>query len=133
MKCPKCGFTSFDYLDTCKKCGTDVSAVRSMLGVIAIAPEDRAVASPTSRAMPASEIPPADDLFGPASGAGFLGDLSEPASEPEPEAPLTMDSMVEHTSYAAAKPAAQSAAATAGDEDEEEFLPMADFEDIFKE
>lgn len=46
MKCPKCGYTSFDYLDACKKCGTDLSAVRAMLGVIAVAPDDMAVASP---------------------------------------------------------------------------------------
>lgn len=25
MKCPKCGFNSFDHLDSCKKCNTDVS------------------------------------------------------------------------------------------------------------
>ncbi len=24
MKCPKCGYTSFDYLDECKKCGKDL-------------------------------------------------------------------------------------------------------------
>lgn len=24
MKCPKCGFNSFDYLNSCKKCGSDV-------------------------------------------------------------------------------------------------------------
>jgi ribosomal protein S27AE len=25
MKCPKCGYTSFDYLDECKKCGKDLA------------------------------------------------------------------------------------------------------------
>lgn len=24
MRCPKCGFHSFDYLDNCKKCGVDL-------------------------------------------------------------------------------------------------------------
>lgn len=24
MKCPKCNYTSFDYLDSCKKCGKDL-------------------------------------------------------------------------------------------------------------
>ena len=28
MKCPKCNYTSFDYLDTCKKCGKDLSEHR---------------------------------------------------------------------------------------------------------
>lgn len=25
MRCPKCGFHSFDYLDNCKKCGVDLT------------------------------------------------------------------------------------------------------------
>ena len=25
MKCPKCNYISFDYLDSCKKCGKDLS------------------------------------------------------------------------------------------------------------
>jgi len=25
MKCPKCGYTSFDYLDECKKCGKELN------------------------------------------------------------------------------------------------------------
>ena len=25
MKCPKCGYHSFEYLDTCKKCGTGLN------------------------------------------------------------------------------------------------------------
>lgn len=28
MKCPKCGFQSFNYLATCKKCGRDLSQIR---------------------------------------------------------------------------------------------------------
>jgi hypothetical protein len=32
MKCSKCGFISFDYLSTCKKCGTNLSQARSELG-----------------------------------------------------------------------------------------------------
>jgi hypothetical protein len=32
MKCSKCGFISFDYLSTCKKCGTNLSQARSGLG-----------------------------------------------------------------------------------------------------
>ena len=26
MKCPKCGYNSFDHLDNCKKCDTDLTA-----------------------------------------------------------------------------------------------------------
>ncbi len=52
MKCPKCGYTSFDYLDECKKCGKDLRDVRSVLQIIAVSPDDRAAAAPQ---------PPADD------------------------------------------------------------------------
>ncbi|GAB6083305.1 hypothetical protein JCM30471_22190 [Desulfuromonas carbonis] len=33
MKCPKCGFTSFDYLDSCKKCGGDLAAFKAKHGL----------------------------------------------------------------------------------------------------
>jgi len=29
MKCPKCGYHSFDYLENCKKCGIDLAAHKS--------------------------------------------------------------------------------------------------------
>lgn len=29
MKCPKCGYTSFDYLQNCKKCGADFTEVKT--------------------------------------------------------------------------------------------------------
>jgi len=28
MRCPKCGFHSFDYLDNCKKCGGDLTELK---------------------------------------------------------------------------------------------------------
>jgi hypothetical protein len=33
MKCPKCGFNSFEYLDSCKKCGNDLAAFKASLGI----------------------------------------------------------------------------------------------------
>ncbi|HKI51874.1 MAG TPA: RDD family protein [Geothermobacteraceae bacterium] len=33
MKCPKCGFTSFDFLENCKKCGVDLQAHKSKFGL----------------------------------------------------------------------------------------------------
>ncbi len=32
MRCPKCGRISFDHLDACRKCGTNLKAVSEMLG-----------------------------------------------------------------------------------------------------
>jgi uncharacterized RDD family membrane protein YckC len=33
MKCPKCGFTSFDFLESCKKCGVDLQNHKSQFGL----------------------------------------------------------------------------------------------------
>jgi hypothetical protein len=33
MKCPKCGFNSFEYLDNCKKCGNDLMGFKASLGL----------------------------------------------------------------------------------------------------
>jgi len=33
MKCPKCGFTSFDFLDNCKKCGQDLQSHKQKFGL----------------------------------------------------------------------------------------------------
>ncbi len=32
MRCPKCGRISFDHLETCRKCGTNLKAISEMLG-----------------------------------------------------------------------------------------------------
>ena len=39
MKCAKCGFISFDYLASCKKCGTNLNQARTVLGFSDVKPE----------------------------------------------------------------------------------------------
>jgi hypothetical protein len=39
MKCPKCGFVSYDHLSECKKCGANLVAVREVLGFSALKSE----------------------------------------------------------------------------------------------
>ncbi len=34
MRCPKCGYMTFDYVKQCDKCGGDLSAETEMLGLI---------------------------------------------------------------------------------------------------
>jgi hypothetical protein len=155
MKCPKCGYTSFDYLNECKKCGTDISDVRAMLGVIAISPEERAQSKPA--ALVASPEPVHDELD--FSTAGLLSDvgpeheethevissdfITDFEAEGTAEEPET-ESLVEHTSYsrpsAQAAPAAQDEEIDIGftgaeteekeEETEDDFLDM-DFSDVF--
>lgn len=33
MKCPKCGYNSFEYLDQCKKCGHDLAVFKESNGI----------------------------------------------------------------------------------------------------
>lgn len=33
MKCPKCGYNSFEFLDNCKKCSSDLVAFKDSLGI----------------------------------------------------------------------------------------------------
>jgi hypothetical protein len=40
MKCPKCGYVSFDYLDACRKCSVDLVEFKKTLHLDAIRPGD---------------------------------------------------------------------------------------------
>lgn len=58
MKCPKCGYNSFEYLDTCKKCSADLTSFKASNKIIPlIIPLSRTVA-PTPSSEP-SFVPPA--------------------------------------------------------------------------
>jgi hypothetical protein len=39
MKCPKCGYTSFPYLENCRKCGAGLATQRAALGLYGLPPE----------------------------------------------------------------------------------------------
>lgn len=39
MRCPKCGYVSFDYLAQCKKCSRELADVRQMLNLPDVKPE----------------------------------------------------------------------------------------------
>ncbi len=46
MKCPKCGFNSFDYLESCKKCGNDLKDFKEKFGLRSLLfPHNEEVAS----------------------------------------------------------------------------------------
>jgi len=38
MKCPKCKYTTFDYAETCPRCGKDLSSEKAKLHIMAIKP-----------------------------------------------------------------------------------------------
>lgn len=65
MKCPKCGYNSFESLASCKKCSTDLSEHKAKFGL-------RGFAAPEEQSQTAAE----DDLSAvaadqPASDFGF--------------------------------------------------------------
>jgi hypothetical protein len=39
MKCPKCGYTSFPYLESCRKCGHGLIEQRAAFGIYALRPD----------------------------------------------------------------------------------------------
>lgn len=56
MKCPKCGYNSFEFLDNCKKCKHDLSAFKQSLGINfpAISPVAETAAPPAAATVAAS-------------------------------------------------------------------------------
>lgn len=107
MKCPKCGFTGFDYLDSCKRCGGDLRDTRSLLQIIAVSPDERAGSGVAAPAPSPAAVPEA-------RGAPAAVDFSEldpePLAAPEGQAMLedldfdqSFADMVEPTGHAAAK------------------------------
>lgn len=153
MKCPKCGFTSFDYLDECKKCGVDISDVRGHLGIIAVSPDERAAASPSGMMVDDTGADGADQSAA-AGGLGGATFLDENASEDTFED--TFDSLMDHSDGGTAgdlagdqgivldsplpgpkdaqagAPTGDSAAEEGKEGDDEEFLDL-DFGGIFEE
>lgn len=103
MKCPKCGYNSFEFLDSCKKCNNDLSGFKQNLGIRAIVlPLAAAAATGTAAATafppelsPAAateesftwEAPPAPGAPAPQAGDDIFSDLDlgfSDAPKPEP-------------------------------------------------
>ena len=112
MKCPKCNYNSFEYLDSCKKCNNDLAAFKQSHGIraiviplhsrtagAAVAAGSAALAAAASLApgivdepaavvMPAAAaaVKPGDDIF------GDLGmDFVRPAAPAPPEEAFSFD------------------------------------------
>lgn len=77
MKCPECGYTSFDYLEECKKCGAALSPVP----IFKYLYEDELS---TEVVIDGSGPPVADDVLAGVETVGAMFELS-PAGEPRDE------------------------------------------------
>ncbi|MDF1551484.1 MAG: hypothetical protein P1P84_00405 [Deferrisomatales bacterium] len=143
MKCPKCNYSSFDYLESCKRCGTDLRDARSLLQIISVSPEDQAPAAPTMEML---DEEPLDE--GAQAEESSFGDM-RPLDEDEEildglDFDGSFDDLVEPTSYADQEPLvertsyADSAADVSRDpvpplDEENDGLLDLDFGDLFEE
>lgn len=68
MKCPKCGYNSFEYLDTCKKCNQSLAAFKNSFGLHPVILPAAGIASACVSAdesgiSPGGETDKSDDIF----------------------------------------------------------------------
>ncbi len=77
MKCPKCGYQSFNDLLTCKKCGRDLTELQAKLGFGQVVVQSSRSLAGTSRTAgaPASKDSESDSL------EGYFRNIPEPAPE----------------------------------------------------
>lgn len=90
MKCPKCGYTSFDYLDSCKKCNHGLTEFKTRFGLRSLLFPNRSnqavasVAAVTAAAVPASAASGNLDF-----DRDFMGDGPTQATAPSVRAPAS--------------------------------------------
>jgi len=93
MRCPKCGYHSFDYLDSCKKCGVDLTEQKLRFkyqGYVAPAPGEE-LAEPEPEA---PELPEEAEAESEAIDFGFdILDEAEESSAGSLETPAVADRM----------------------------------------
>lgn len=88
MRCPKCGFHSFDHLDNCKKCGNDLTRLKRRFAFGRYAAAAATIIVPVPE-QPATEAAGIDDDEEETIDFGFGILAEEPpppvAAEPAPE------------------------------------------------
>ena len=92
MKCPKCGYHSFDHLDSCKKCSTDLTEHKAKFNLRGFfSPGQPAVAEVAAVAdeSDVEEEPSADGSVD--FGFDFLDEESDPAGKVDNAIPLGDD------------------------------------------
>ena len=83
MRCPKCGFISFDHLASCAKCGRDISEVASELQGTSIKVEAPMFLSGALAALSESEESFEDHAMEADDGEGIDFDMEMEADEEE--------------------------------------------------
>jgi DNA-directed RNA polymerase delta subunit len=93
MKCPKCGYNSFEHLDDCKKCGQDLSAHKdkfNLRGFYAAGQSTAPVITETTVDETPEEETSADEPVD--FGFDFLDEEDKPAGDTPESLELSNDS-----------------------------------------
>ncbi|TYO98104.1 putative RDD family membrane protein YckC [Geothermobacter ehrlichii] len=88
MKCPKCGYTSFDFLENCKKCGQDLQEHKAKYGLRSLLFPELLAAAQSTDATGESQAPDpqgAEDLD---LGFDFMAEQEETTAETVPNQDL---------------------------------------------
>lgn len=92
MKCPKCGFNSFDYLNSCKKCGSDVREFKARFNLRSLLfPGRDKVAEAAFADLKSADVtlPPGGDETD--FDAGLMDEADELAGEVSDDAGFSLD------------------------------------------
>ena len=90
MKCPKCGYTSFDYLDECKKCGKDLAEHKEKYNIRSLMfPGTAGAAAPAAAAGVDAAAAPAAE--GEEFGFDFMDEEEAGGAPDEPATEVTED------------------------------------------
>ncbi|NIQ97354.1 MAG: hypothetical protein GWN87_26650 [Desulfuromonadales bacterium] len=88
MKCPKCGYTSFDYLDECKKCGKSLEEHKEKYNIRSLMfPATGAAVAGAAAAGAAAPAAGGDEEF----GFDFMEEEGAAGASPEPTTEVTED------------------------------------------
>jgi len=85
MKCPKCGFNSFDFLENCKKCGVELQDHKSRFGLRSLIFPGLPGKAPATASAPSPEQPTAETSTSADStdfGFDFMNDEADGQQEP---------------------------------------------------
>lgn len=113
MKCPKCGYTSFDYLDSCKKCNNSLKEFKAKHGLRSLLFPNRTQRAETPPAAPiltaaAAIAPtlgvPADSAGSTDFGYDFDSEPTAPATAPKAAAVAASGSFDFDTDWDAPSP-----------------------------
>jgi hypothetical protein len=126
MKCPKCGYVSYEYLDACRKCSVDLVEFKKSFRLESVRPGDLDLSVVLVEQAEKLERGPAydidDDFF---SAQTMVVEREEPAEEERDEYDISLDDDFTETAPRASSPASAITEVT----DSEDFVSFEESEE----